>query len=389
MKVFNLSYKIKKSITTAFFLIPAIFNTSAQPVIPKFHDSPYQQPVFVALMIAIIFMLIMVLVLAGVLKSVLYHKREMYKNRNNSTTKEKITGIMVLLLGIPNLLMAQQASQQTVIPKFRTDWFGLDAMTFWSMVGLLLFEIIIALFYLLQIRKLLAKPNEANVPVKTKSLHKIMQLLTDTTPLEREKDVLLDHDYDGIKELDNNLPPWWKYGFYVTIVAGFIYLLHFHVFKTGKLQAVEYVDEIMQAELKLAEYRQKAANMIDENNVTFLTDESSLNEGKSIYNANCAVCHGNLGEGKVGPNLTDNYWLHGGSIQEIFKSIKYGWPDKGMKSWQSDLSSRQMHVVSSYIKSLTGTNPPNAKEPEGIIYTEQQTGTDSLSIDIAIDTLKK
>lgn len=171
-----------------------------------------------------------------------------------------------------------------------------------------------------------------------------------------------DHDFDGIQEYDNDLPPWWKALFYVTIVFAVGYMLHYHVFKTGALQTEEYEMEMQQAALLAAK------NAEDPNAVTnyeVLTDAAALESGKSIYTANCAACHGAEGQGTVGPNLTDEYWLHGGDVNDIFKTVKFGVPSKGMVPWQGKLTKDQMLEVSSYILSLQGTNPANAKEPQG------------------------
>jgi cytochrome c oxidase cbb3-type subunit 3 len=179
----------------------------------------------------------------------------------------------------------------------------------------------------------------------------------------KAKDVIHSHhDFDGIQEYDNDLPPWWKTMFYVTIVFGIGYMLHFHVFKTGSLQAEEYEMEMEQAALLAAR------NVDDPNAVTnyeVLTDATALESGKAVYAANCAACHGPEGQGTVGPNLTDEYWLHGGDVNDIFKTVKYGVPAKGMVPWQGKLTKDQILEVSSYILSLQGTNPANAKEPQG------------------------
>ncbi|MDX5437546.1 MAG: c-type cytochrome [Pontibacter sp.] len=171
-----------------------------------------------------------------------------------------------------------------------------------------------------------------------------------------------DHDFDGIQEYDNDLPPWWKAMFYFTIVFGIGYMLHFHVFRTGALQEEEYEMEMQQAALFAAK------NADDPNAVTnyeVLTDAAALESGKSLFNTNCAACHGQEGQGTVGPNLTDEYWLHGGDVNDIFKTIKFGVPAKGMVPWQGKLTKDQILEVSSYILSLQGTNPANAKEPQG------------------------
>lgn len=199
--------------------------------------------------------------------------------------------------------------------------------------------------------------------------------MNDAVPVEKEADILMDHDYDGIKELDNNLPPWWKYGFYLTIVFAFIYMAHYHVAGSGNVQLDEYNEQLAEAEVKKAERLKTVASNVDETTVTYLVEEKAIASGKKIYTEKCLVCHGKAGEGLVGPNLTDEYWIHGGSIQDIFKIIKYGFPSKGMLAWQGQLTPLQIQEISSFVKSIHGTNPPNPKEPQGDIYTETGSGT--------------
>jgi cytochrome c oxidase cbb3-type subunit 3 len=198
------------------------------------------------------------------------------------------------------------------------------------------------------------------------------QFFTKAVPVEKEEDILLDHDYDGIKELDNALPPWWKYGFYFTIVVGALYLLRYHVWKTGPDPQQEYDQEMRVAAAQIEEYRKKAGDMVDEKTVT-MADATGIAEGDKIFHSNCFACHGAKGEGGVGPNLTDNYWLHGGTINDVFKTIKYGVPEKGMQAWEKSYSPAQIKNLSSYIKTLAGTNPPNAKAPQGDIFQEAAT----------------
>ncbi len=204
-------------------------------------------------------------------------------------------------------------------------------------------------------------------------IKKINDKLTDATPVEKEKDILLDHEYDGIKELDNNLPPWWKYLFYVTIIFSFIYMLHYHVLGTGKLSDEEYKAEVEYAELQLAMFT-GVSTVIDETTVKLLTEPAALFSGKEIYGKNCAACHGQRGEGLVGPNLTDEYWIHGGSISDIFVVVRDGIPEKGMLPWRGLLSPSQMQDVSSYVISMYGTDPPNAKAPEGEKFIQEDDG---------------
>ncbi len=190
--------------------------------------------------------------------------------------------------------------------------------------------------------------------------------LTGAVPLEKEEVILLDHNYDGIKELDNHLPPWWKYLFYATIVFSIFYMLDYHVWSTSPLQIDEYEQEVSKAQKEIEEFQAKNANSIDETNVKILTkDAKVVANGKEIFIGKCVACHGALGEGGVGPNLTDEYWIHGGSINEVFKTIKNGVPEKGMISWKATLKPNEIQDVSNYILSIAGTNPPNAKEPQG------------------------
>lgn len=194
------------------------------------------------------------------------------------------------------------------------------------------------------------------------------QQLTDAVPVEREDEIVFEHEYDGIRELDNNLPPWWKYMFYISIVFAVVYLFHYHVIGSGALPMEEYQIEMAEAALQKEAYLKKAANLVDESTVEAFTDEANLAKGKSIFITYCLACHGSQGEGGVGPNMTDEYWIHGGGIKNIFKVIKYGVPAKGMIAWQTQLKPQQIQQVSSYILTLQGTNPPNQKEPEGERY---------------------
>lgn len=189
--------------------------------------------------------------------------------------------------------------------------------------------------------------------------------LLNLKPLSAEKEVELDHDFDGIKELNNPIPFWFNLLFYGTIIIGFIYLAVYHVFEAAPLQAKEYEIAMVEAEQQKQEYIKKAGNLVDENNVVAMADASALDAGKQLFIGKCALCHGEKGEGKVGPNLTDEYWIHGGDVQSVFKTIKYGVPSKGMVAWQNSMNGMQMQQLTSFILTLQGTNPPGAKKPQG------------------------
>ncbi|MCG8474952.1 MAG: c-type cytochrome [Cytophagales bacterium] len=190
----------------------------------------------------------------------------------------------------------------------------------------------------------------------------IKQSLTKAVPIEKEADIMLDHNYDGIKELDNHLPPWWTGLFYVTIAFAVFYIATYTIMEIFPTQEQEYNMAMDKAKAEM-----EARNTIDENTVEFSDDAAVLASGEEIYIANCKACHGAAGEGTIGPNLTDKYWIHGGSIKEIFKTIKVGVPAKGMIPWQTKLSPNQMRDVASFILTMQGTNPANGKAPEGTL----------------------
>jgi cytochrome c oxidase cbb3-type subunit 3 len=185
-------------------------------------------------------------------------------------------------------------------------------------------------------------------------------------PMAEEKEILIAHDYDGIQELDNPTPAWFMYLFYGSIIFAVGYLLNYHVFHTGQLQYDEYKTEMAQADIAKKIYLSKQANRVDENTVKLVTDPAVLAAGKGIFMQTCKPCHGDNAQGNVGPNLTDDYWLHGSKINDLFKTIKYGVPSKGMPTWEKQLSPKQIADVANYIKSLHGTNPPNPKAPQGV-----------------------
>lgn len=211
----------------------------------------------------------------------------------------------------------------------------------------------------LSVRPLL-KPDE---PVKEKRT--FWQHLTGLKPLSQERDLVMEHAYDGINELDNPTPPWFMYLFYSTIGFSVIYLLVFHVIGTGNIMEQEYTQEVAIAEKQREEYIKKVAGSINENTVTMLKDDKSVESGKALYAQYCTACHGANAEGKVGPNLTDEYWLHGGDVKAVFHTVTEGIPEKGMISWKKQLNPLQIQQVTSYVLSLQGTHPAGAKEPQG------------------------
>jgi cytochrome c oxidase cbb3-type subunit 3 len=201
---------------------------------------------------------------------------------------------------------------------------------------------------------------------RTERINKIFSL----KPLSEEQSLIIPHEYDGIQELNNPTPGWFMYLFYATMIFAAGYLLIYHVFGVGQLQYDEYKTEMAVAAKEKAAFLAKSADKIDENTVKLTTDAGVLAAGRSIFQERCAACHGNNAQGMVGPNLTDDYWLHGNKINDLFKTIKYGVQSKGMPTWESQLTPKQISNVANYIKSLHGSNPANPKEPQGTKMAE-------------------
>lgn len=199
---------------------------------------------------------------------------------------------------------------------------------------------------------------------------KIVDKLMDSTPLEKEAEVIMDHNYDGIQELDNTLPPWWKYGFYASIVFAIIYLVRFEILGADN-QYVELEKEVAAATIAIEEYKKTAKDLIDADNVVLLTEASDLKAGEGIYNTLCVACHRMDGGGGIGPNLTDEYWILGGGIKNIFNTISEGGRSgKGMVSWKQSLKPSEIQQVASYVMSLSANNPVDGKDPEGEIWND-------------------
>jgi len=328
----------------------------------------------------IIIMLILLLVI-GLLANVVigaatYHrqceKEDDEMKKGLSTTAAIVSVTAMLLFSFP--LFAQDTKPVAAPALASNQYEGLSPVAFYCIVGVLATEVLVIFVLLYQLRLFLAK-EKLRVAfgakrVKLSRRFSWWDKMNSFRPAAQEADLDLGHEYDGIRELNNRLPRWWIYGFYFTILFAGVYLWRYHVSHTAPLSGEEYQIAMREAEVQKADYLKRSANNIDENTVKLLTDADDIGNGQQVFAKNCSPCHGKAAEGIVGPNLTDDYWLHGGGIKDIFKTIKYGWPEKGMKSWKDDLSPSQIAQVASFIKSLHGTNPPNAKEKQGELFQE-------------------
>ena len=334
-------------------------------------DSGYNQ----LAILLILMIIVLAFVIWGMGQVLTALGRQLVDKEKNSS--KVLTSIFIIGLSLfAQVSFAQTAPTTTEPVKAAANYGGLSQSAFEILLAVIGIEIIVILFLVFSIRRMYTEllPQKIKVAGQKSKLaawwsRMDKRIFTKAVAVEKEADVLLDHDYDGIQELDNALPPWWKYGFYITIVVGFVYLLNFHVFGIGKNPTEEYNAEMENARIEKERYEANNKDRIDENNVP-MADAAGIKEGERLYEANCIACHLKGGAGSVGPNLTDDYWLHKGSLNDIYNTIKVGYPDKGMQSWSSQFNPKQISYLTSYIKSLHGSNPPNAKAAQGELFTE-------------------
>jgi cytochrome c oxidase cbb3-type subunit III len=387
---------VKRSLNFKWLLLAAAcFTTPAFAAGPP-QPSALENPLAQALLIIMVLLALVIAILASVVNgavSVFREKMRTEKEKAVKNTQPVITTILVtcsILLSYTGMAQ-EKVSATAVAPVINSSINGLSPLTFYSLVIVMAVEIliIIALVYILKWlmgvdHKAITVAHETatveTIPIGVR-INKWWNKLNRSIAIDKEKDIDLNHEYDGIRELDNSVPPWWMFGFVFFILFGFGYLYRYHVAKSAPLQLEELQIAMEKAEVEKEAYLKLSANNIDENSVTKL-DENGIASGKSLFTQNCVACHGPEGQGNaVGPNLADTYWLHGGDIKDVFKTIKYGWPDKGMRSWKEDFSPVQIAELASFVKSLAGTNPANAKEPQGELFndTDENTKADSSS----------
>lgn len=320
------------------------------------------QGIFWMLCAATLILVIGIFVMAGSIKAILKSRSKNIEKQKNQKSTTLIKTILVLIgTGLSTTMLAAGTEQPAAFFE----------PTLMDVIGVVIVNLLLlfVFLYFKSIFETLAKDLLPAKAVKEKSAwFKINKILVDAVEIENEKDILMDHEYDGIRELDNNLPPWWKWGFYATIVFAIAYMSVYHVFQVADLQIAEFDRSNVEAEIEIAAYK-KAQNLnVDETTAILLTEAGDVNEGKSLFLKNCISCHGADGAGGLGANLSDNHWLYGNDIKNVFSTIKYG-ANNGMRSWNDDFNGVQIQQIASFIIiKLQGTNAPNGKDPEGDIY---------------------
>lgn len=372
-----------KIVFALLFITRSAFAQEAKIPVASATESAVNNAMLWVLIGVVIVLLVFILSMSKIIKNLIGSG---YRDKNaNGANKASIffsIAVAVALLSSGSVF-AQEGSyaiqNNYPLAKLPQTYSGLDATVFWLLIVTIVAEIGVLLFLYQTLQSLLRTLGYVE-ETKEESLinwDKLNNSLTGAVAIEEEASIMTNHEYDGIRELDNNLPPWWKYMFYLTITFSVIYLFNYHIASSSKLQLAEYEQELADAEIAKKEYLKNAAANVDENSVV-LGSASDINEGKNIFTQNCVSCHAANGGGSVGPNLTDDYWLHGGGIKNIFKTIKYGVTTKGMIAWQAQLNPQQIQQVASYIVSIKGTNPAGAKAPQGDLYSENTSAaTDS------------
>jgi cytochrome c oxidase cbb3-type subunit 3 len=330
-------------------------------------DYKYNLTVFNWLLFLTVILVVVIIVLSGSI--IVFVKSDYFKQK---VAEKSNTTMIAIILTVGALFSSFNASALTFIRAGEGEkdgpWLLVENM---DLIGLLTINIVL-MFVVVYLRSLFNQmvamtKKEAELaaeqPVVAETFTKINAILTDAVPIEEEYKILMDHEYDGIQELDNNLPPWWVWGFVACIIFAFVYIINYHVLGVSDLQIEAYEKEMDKAQKDIDAYLSKMAMNVDETNATLMTEKSDLAAGKTIFDNNCTICHKSKGEGDVGPNLTDKNWVYGFDIKDVFLSIKKGRP-AGMPEHASKLNPVQIQQVSSYVLSLPETK---GKEPQGDI----------------------
>lgn len=184
-----------------------------------------------------------------------------------------------------------------------------------------------------------------------------------STNENQSKQTPMNHNYDGIQELDNPLPGWWLATFYITVVFSVFYYLYYQM-GSGPSLVQEYEQSVTEQDVK-DRSKPKAPAPKDDELLAMASDGAKKSAGQAIFATRCASCHADKGQGNIGPNLTDSYWIHGGKISNIYKVVSEGVLEKGMPAWSAVLKPEELNNVVAFVWSLKGTNVPGGKAPQG------------------------
>ena len=266
--------------------------------------------------------------------------------------KFKKTGLLIAISLISSATFAADGGTESADMVFSNT-------SFWTIFALDVCTIIAILYFAMFAKKVINTTESENLPSS------LFASFTNAVDMDKEDSILLDHEYDGIRELDNDLPPWWKYGFYITIVWGVVYFVYYQVMEIGNLQTAEYNQEMIDGEKQVAAYKAANPNMVNAETVELLTDATTLSTGQEIYNTNCVACHASNGGGGIGPNLTDKNWIYNGDIKGVFNTVSEG-AENGMIAWKDILNPEKIQAVSSYVLSMKLAEGGKAPQGENI-----------------------
>lgn len=371
-----------KGIKTVSLLIACLlpFLTFAQN--PK-KVSDVSNPFAMAMIAIAVFLLVAIYMVSRLLVQQAQSRVTRFKKQQKDNAAKIVAAVVIICLSFANTTgfaqdTASAAPAASALVPILSD------TSFYGLVSVIAAELIILVAMLIQLKAMMSAEEleeatmaatAAGIPVeavkKDSSWKKVWDKANSFKPLQEESTIDLGHDYDGIRELDNRLPPWWIYGFLLCILFACVYLWRTQVSHSAPTGIEEYQASVAKAAVEKEAYLAKSKSSVDENTVKVLTESADIEAGKKIFTSVCVACHLADGGGGVGPNLTDNYWIHGGSIKDVFKTLKYGWPEKGMKSWKDDYSALQLAQIASYVKSLQGTKPATPKDPQGELYKEE------------------
>lgn len=305
------------------------------------------------------FTLILIFVLIGLAQSLknIAQLKINKKLKNSAKTLLFLIGLFVST----NSFGAEPYEQQSMSVPFPDD-------AFWMFVTLDIALILVILYFAGVSKGILYE----FVPKKeSRWTRKFNRSVTDIVPIEDEDSILMDHDYDGIKELDNNLPPWWKWGFYVTILWAVLYFAYYMVPGGGLSQEEEFNQNWEEGLLEVAQYKKDHPELVTAESAQYLTDAKTLGMGSNIFTEKCVTCHKEGGAGESGPNLTDDYWINGQpTMENVFGIISNG-AANGMKAWKNELNGVEIQAVASFVLSLEPVLPPQGQEPKGDYYSPE------------------